>query len=287
MKDVSDPVALGIGEVALIVSDLRRAASFYQEVLGFELNSTDEFSSKLGLGEQDLLILRESPDAERHQGTAGLYHFAVLYPTRKDLASALSWVLKNGVLIDGFADHHVSEAVYLRDPDGNGIELYRDRPRESWRFEHGELVMGTAPLDVSDLLTEAQTDRLRHGLPLGTRIGHVHLHVSELESSEAFYRGILGFDLMMHYGDSASFLSSGGYHHHIGINTWMGRGAPGAVPGSLGMDYFRVEYPTQNALATVVARLGEAVVEPGPTDGEFFTTDPSGNRILLSLSPGG
>jgi catechol 2,3-dioxygenase len=193
--------------------------------------------------------------------------------------------------MQGFSDHGVSEAIYLADPEGNGIEVYRDRPRGEWPTTDGRLRMGSEPLDVEALLAEAEQAAVATarepwgGLPPGTRIGHVHLHVAFLEDTLDFYTRVLGFGLTMRYGDSALFLAAGGYHHHIGANTWAGVGAPRPPAGALGLDHFVVLLPDDAALADVAGRLGAAGVEAEVRPEAIAVADPSGNRMAFVVKP--
>ncbi|MBN1666612.1 MAG: VOC family protein, partial [Anaerolineales bacterium] len=215
------------GRVVLAVPDLDRSLDFYQNVLGFRLHHQEGQVATLGAGQADLLELQADPSFRRLKGTTGLYHFAILVPTRRDLAFVLRRIAETETPVSGFADHLVSEAIYLPDPDGNGIEIYCDRPSDTWRGPNGNLRMGTEPLDLGDLLAEVTGENPSwDGLPTGTRLGHVNLHVADLEAAIDFYREALGLDLVMRYGPGAAFLSAGGYHHHVGINTWNGEGAP-------------------------------------------------------------
>jgi catechol 2,3-dioxygenase len=184
--------------------------------------------------------------------------------------------------MQGAADHGVSEALYLGDPDGNGIEVYRDRPREKWPIVNGRLHMGADPLDLESILAEDTAGDGR-GLAATTVIGHVHLHVSRLEEAERFYTGILGFELMQRYGPSALFVSAGGYHHHIGLNTWAGVGAPPPPPGAIGLRHFVVRMASEPARADVAARLRSASVPFDMTPDGLLVHDPAGNGILFRV----
>jgi catechol 2,3-dioxygenase len=183
----------------------------------------------------------------------------------------------------GSADHLVSEALYLADPEGNGIEIYRDRPRGEWSFDDGELRMATEPLDLDDLLADAGGEPWS-GLPAGTRMGHIHLHVSRLDAAERFYVGVLGFERMTSYRDSALFLAAGGYHHHLGLNTWLGVGAPPPPAGAAGLDHFELILPDEAALESVVARVREAGLGIERVAGGFLIQDPSANRLVLAAA---
>lgn len=274
-----------IGAVHLTIADLDRSARFYREHVGFELVWQRGGEAGLGMGADVLAVLHESRDAERVSRTTGLYHFAILVPSRLDLARSLRHFADARTRMTGFSDHGVSEALYLSDPDGNGIEVYRDRPREEWQRVNGELQMTIDPLDVESLLREADADARAtgfawQGLPAGTTIGHMHLHVSFIEDGERFYREVLGFDLVKRYGESASFLAAGGYHHHIAINVWAGIGAPHPPAGAIGLKHFEIVLPDAEAVGDVVRRVEAAGLEIR-TEGGIGFDDPSGNRIQL------
>jgi catechol 2,3-dioxygenase len=275
------------GIVSLTVTNLARSLDFYQNVLGFKLNQQDGDTASLGAGGPDLILLRGNPEAKRSPRSTGLYHFAVLVPTRLDLAFVLHSIVETKTPVTGFADHLVSEAVYLPDPDGSGIEIYRDRPRDTWRDSSGELRMGTDPLDVEGLLAELEDhDSTWSGLPNGTRLGHIHLHVADLESAIRFYRDALGFDLLMRYGPSAAFLSAGGYHHHIGINTWNGTGAPQPPPDSIGLRHFNLHLPDTASLGALQDHLEQSGISLEKSGSGIWLHDPSSNRILLRAKTG-
>ena len=270
-----------IGAVHLTISDLRRSVPFYEAHLGFVVHRRDDRTAWLGAGGPDLLVLSQSETAPRVRGTTGLYHFAILVPSRADLSRSLRRLVETGTVMQGAADHGVSEALYLADEDGNGIEIYRDRPRAEWPVVAGRLRMGADPLDLDALLAEAGGAESGAGLARGTVIGHVHLHVSRLADAEAFYVGLLGFELMQQYGPSALFVAAGGYHHHIGLNTWAGVGAPPPPPGAVGLRHFVVSLPDEAALAAVAGRLIAAGVTPEAHEGGLLIHDPAKNAILL------
>ncbi len=193
-----------------------------------------------------LSLVGDGSAPPRDPRQTGLYHFAILVPTRRDLAVALVRLAQGGWQLDGASDHLVSEALYLSDPDGNGIEIYRDRPRAEWRRgPDGQLSMATLPLDLDDLLGELQTapvDPVGDAqMPDGTRIGHVHLQVAELEQTEAFYAGVLGFDVMVRGYPGALFVAAGGYHHHVGLNTWHSRGGSTPPSGGIGLRAYELK----------------------------------------------
>ncbi len=276
-----------LGQVQLTVSDLERSLAFYQQALGFKVHRRDATAGTawLGAGGPDLLVLTELPGAKHSRGTTGLYHFAILTPSRLELAHSLKRIAETRTPVEGFADHHVSEAIYLPDPDGNGIEIYRDRPRAGWRDANGNFRMGTDPLDIDGVLSELDSNngqrREWNGLDPATKLGHMHLHMRSIPEAKTFYCDVLGFDLLMNIG-SALFVSAGGYHHHIGLNTWQGVGAPPPPPGSVGLRYFTVHLPDQTELDKVLDRVraAGAPVEEHPQG--TLVRDPSQNAIVLS-----
>jgi catechol 2,3-dioxygenase len=272
-----------LGPVWLTISNLERAKRFYAECLGFRVRHAKAATVYLGAGDADLLILTEVPEAIRVPGTTGLYHFAVLLPTRLDLARSLQHLLVARTELHGASDHLVSEALYLADPDGNGIELYCDRPRESWTYDATGLRMSSDPLDLNDLLSElSQAGDSWIGLPPQTTIGHIHLQVSDLAAAEAFYRRTLGFDLTTRFDKSASFLSAGGYHHHIAINTWAGTGAPPPPPGSIGLREFIVKVPDAAEFKKVVDRVQRSGLPVEEAPYSALMQDPSQNRLRFT-----
>jgi catechol 2,3-dioxygenase len=272
-----------IGGVHLTISDLRRSVRFYESHLGFAVHRRDDRTAWLGAGGSDLLVLSQCETAPRVRGTTGLYHFAILVPSRRDLARSLRRLVETETVLQGAADHGVSEALYLADPDGNGIEIYRDRPRAEWPYAGDRLQMGADPLDFDDLLGEPSGPGDGAGLAPATVIGHVHLHVSRLADAERFYVDVLGFELMQRYGPSALFVSAGGYHHHIGLNTWAGVGAPPPPSGAIGLRHFVVRLPTDAAVAEVVERVRAADIPVEATAGGHLIRDPAGNAIAFAV----
>ncbi len=273
---------LTIGMVALSVANLEASLTYYQQHIGLRLHQRKGDVAYLGTGGADLVRLEEKRGARKPFGTTGLYHYALLLPSRADLALALRRFATQQTMLSGMADHAVSEAIYLSDPDGHGIEIYRDRPREEWEFVNGRLKMTVDPLDVADLF-----DTLLHmpaqpwnGLPADTRMGHIHLHVNDLMTAEQFYCELLGFERVVRYGAGASFLATGGYHHHIGINIWNGAGAPPPPPDALGLEWYEI-HASAAELAQILARLEAAGVTAKPQDTGWRLTDPAGNAILL------
>ncbi len=266
-----------IGPVTIRVADASRSLRFYQEALGFRPVGHVAGLPALGApGMRDgapVVVLKEVPGARPARHASGLYHFAVLLPGRPALARALRRLARAQVSI-GQADHLVSEALYLSDPDGNGIEIYRDRPRDQWGWDDGRVRMATDPLDLEDLLREAESEPdSPDALPPGTRIGHVHLQVSDVQEAVQFYHGILGFDIVAAW-QGAAFLSAGGYHHHIGLNSWGSRGAPPAPPGATGLESFVIKVPDTEEQSRLAERLREAGVPVEETDGVLRARDP-------------
>ena len=275
------PAGTRVGEVALTVTDMEGALAFYREVLGLHLHESAGGEALLGSSEARFLRLVEDPAAPSGEGRARLYHFAVLFPSRATLAFALRRLLAARWPLAGAADHLVSEALYLSDPEGNGIELYRDRPSERWERSAGGIRMDTLPLDVESLLAEAGgSDGHPIGVPPATRMGHVHLHVRDLEEAERFYREVVGLERMARFGGSASFLAAGGYHHHLGINTWGTAGAPRALEGARGLRWYRLGLPTSEAWEGLAGRLQENGTEAEREAGELRFRDPSGHRVI-------
>lgn len=272
-----------IGLVKLKISDLKRSVTFYTEVVGLRILSQTENHAELTVdGKQPLLILEQIENAVilPERSVAGLYHFAILVPDRISLGLSLRNLIKFNIGV-GQGDHFVSEALYISDPDNNGIEIYADRPKEMWKRDAaGEYIMTTDPVDVDGLL-EISAGKTWSGLSEGTVIGHVHFHVSDLRKAEEFYCAILGFDVTAHYGDMALFISAGGYHHHIGLNTWAGVGAPPAPHDAVGLDYFTLVVPNHGELDTVVVQLKNAGISVTYQDGGWFVKDPSNITIKL------
>jgi catechol 2,3-dioxygenase len=273
-----------MGAVRLAVADLDGVHDFYRRAIGLSELEPEDGIVRLGTEGSDeaLVELAGDPDAPpRPRGTSGLFHLAILVPGRADLARALQRVAEAGWRLSGASDHLVSEALYLSDPEGNGIELYRDRPREEWPVRDGELQMDTLPLDLDGVLGELRREDADAPMPAGTRIGHVHLNVGDLAAAEAFYSGALGFDVVVRGYPGAIFVSAGGYHHHLGLNTWAGEGASAPPPGSRGLRQFEIRLPGEAQLVAEENRLREAGFEPVSEGGTVRSTDPSGNRLVL------
>jgi len=275
--------ATTIGEIQLYVSNLERSLRYYQDGLGFKLLSRENGEAVLGTGDRRLITLIEKPGAHRIPKTTGLYHFAVLLPDRRGLARLLYHLAESEIEVQGAADHGVSEALYLSDPDGIGIELYRDRKPGEWPVDDlGKLQMGTEELNIDDLVLELKKGVPDWtGLPENTKIGHVHLHVRDLAEAEQFYTRLLGFQLMQRYESGAIFVSAGGYHHHIGLNIWAGVGAPPPPTDAVGLRWFEIVLPDSTSLEAVQTRLQEANIPVETLTGAILIHDPSQNGILI------
>jgi catechol 2,3-dioxygenase len=273
-----------VGAVHLTVADLDRSLRWYARALGLEPTRERNGGgvAALGAGGDDLLVLHEEPGALPVAHHTGLYHYALLVPTRSDLARWLARVAQDRIPLTGLSDHIVSEAIYLRDPDGHGIEIYRDRPREQWIRDGDEVRMSTDPIDVEDLLAAAEGAPT--GVPAGTRMGHVHFHVADIPAAAAFYGDVLGFDETAHLGNQASFFSAGGYHHHIGVNTWAGHGATPPPPGSAALRHATIVLPDDAERDRVVARAADAVADPAEVADGILVRDPSQNALVLTVA---
>ncbi len=283
-----------IGLVSLTVSDLDRQLEFYEKVIGLQLRDRDENTASLGAGRADLLRLTRVPGATRGRGTTGLYHFAVLLPDRRELARVMGRLF--ALHYRNYpTDHIMTKTTYLNDLEGNGIELYTESPEDGmWSLANGDYVTrradgslsdGREPLDVEGLLKHLEPeDRLDAPMPPETKIGHVHLHVRDLAEAVNFYHGIIGFDVMgVAKAFRMGFVSAGGYHHHVGLNTWQGEGAPPPAPNSLGLRYFSVVLPDQAALDRVLERVRQAGVPTQQTEAGLLLRDPSQNGVVLSV----
>jgi len=283
-----------IGHVSLTVANLENQIAFYQQVLGFQLHWREGNKTGLGAGGAVLLRLTEEPNVRKYQRVTGLYHFAVLFPNRRELAVAMArlFALKYP---NSPTDHIMTKTTYLDDPEGNGIELYCESPEDGkWTMSNGKydtrradgsLSNGREPLDVDALFTHlTEDDRLDVSIPKETRMGHIHLHVRNVDEAVDFYHGIIGFDIMgVAKAFQMGFVSAGGYHHHLGLNTWQGEGAPTPPPDAVGLRYFTVELPNQKALDEVVARIDKAGIPSNQTENGLLLHDTSQNGMMLTL----
>lgn len=282
-----------IASVSLNVSNLELQTAFYQQALGFKLRRQEGNQAVLGTDERELLNLVEQPGYKRYRQVTGLYHMAILFPNRRELARVMARLF--AMKYRNYpTDHIMTKTTYLDDPEGNGIELYTESPEDgSWSMENGEYITrrtdgslssGREPLDVKALFSHLEEDdKLDVTVPPETRIGHVHLHVRDLHEAVDFYHGILGFDIMG-VVDSVrmAFVSAGGYHHHVGLNTWQGEGAPPPPADALGLRHFAIELPGQPALNEVITRVNEAGIPANQTEEGLLLHDPSQNGVLLT-----
>jgi catechol 2,3-dioxygenase len=269
----------------LVVADLERSLAYYASAVGLAVVEREAGSARIGVGDRALIVLEEQPGARRVSGYTGLYHFALLVPERADLARWLAHAARDRVALTGLADHFVSEALYLTDPDGHGIEIYWDRPRAVWEGQVAER-MTTEPLDTTDLLNELN-DPAREpfdALAPGTVMGHVHLKVAGIAETVAFYRDVLGLGLMARLGGRAAFFGAGGYHHHIGANTWESAGAPPPPADASRLQCLTIVLPDEPGRDAVRARLEASDVVTRDTSHGSMCDDPSGNTILLAVS---
>ncbi|SDM43939.1 catechol 2,3-dioxygenase [Psychrobacillus sp. OK028] len=281
MKYHNKPVTF-IELVELKVVDLQRSLEFYENIIGFKV--LEQQADKIYLtadGKTALLSIEQPADIlPTQQKTTGLYHFALLLPTRADLGAVLRHFAELNIRI-GAGDHLVSEALYLNDPDGNGIEIYSDRPDTEWKWENEFVEMATLQIDAQSILAEGANTEW-NGLPTGTVMGHIHLHVSELAETQKFYNA-LGFDVITPNYPGALFMGSGKYHHHIGLNTWAGVGAPPSPENVVGLKAFSVVYPSNEALQTAVSKVKAFGTEIVEENGTFTVKDPSQNKIKLTV----
>jgi catechol 2,3-dioxygenase len=282
-----------LGYISLTVASLENQIAFYQQALGFILHRRESNTAVLGTAETELLHLTEQPNNKRYRGVTGLYHFAILYPNRKELARAMARLFALRVP-NSPTDHIMTKTTYLNDPEGNGIELYAESPEDgTWNMANGSFDArradgtpsnGREPLDVEALfrhLTEADT--LDQPIPLETRLGHVHLHVRNVQEAVDFYHGVIGFDVMgLAPAFQAAFVSAGGYHHHVGLNTWQGEGAPPPPAYALGLRYFSIVLPDRKAYHEVIARITAAGLPANQTQNGLLVSDPSQNGVLFT-----
>jgi catechol 2,3-dioxygenase len=254
-----------ISRVRLRTADLRKALSFYQGVLGLKVVEQHRHEAGLAASEAGpaIIVLEEDRSATpRPLRTTGLFHFAIRYPSRRDLAHGFQRLLKANYPIEGASDHDVSEAIYLSDPDNNGVELYADRPRKTWQWNEGEVSMSTKPLDTADLLSTIKTEKEPPRISSEADLGHIHLHVANLATAEHFFHDVLGFDVTQRNYPGALFFSAGGYHHHLAANTWAGQTPPPA--NGVGLIDYRFEVPSQDILGRLRARARELGVKTRP-----------------------
>jgi len=293
--------ATRMGHVSLTVANLENQIAFYTNVLGFKLHWREGNKAGLGAplgdlttGSADLLRLTEEPNLKKYRGVTGLYHFAILFPNRRELARAIARLYS--LHYENYpTDHIMTKTTYLDDPEGNGIELYAESPEDgTWSMANGEYITrradgslssGREPLDVDALFKHLnKEDRIDEPVPAETRVGHVHLHVRNVDEALDFYHGIIGFDVMgVAKSFRMGFVSAGGYHHHIGLNTWQGEDAPPPPADAVELRYFAVELPDQEALDQVIERIDTAGIPSNQTDDGLLLHDPSQNGVMLTL----
>ena len=273
------PQTLRLGAVDLTVADLDRAVAWYESALGLRVHRHEPTVAELGDGVETVVVLHEDAQARPAGRHAGLYHYALLYPSREELARAAVRLAATRTPIDGASDHRTHEAIYLPDADGNGIELAADRPREEWPPSLG-YDRGPAPLDFDSLLATVAGEERREHVGEGLRMGHLHLHVGDVDEGLAFYRDLLGFELQANLG-SAAFVSAGGYHHHLGFNVWRGRGVGAPPAHTIGLRHWTVQLPADADVAEVRARVEAAGAAVEPHAGGILVRDPWGTAVAI------
>jgi catechol 2,3-dioxygenase len=279
------PPTLRLGPVHLTVSHLDGSIAFYERALGLRLHDRDGDVATIGTGGEDLLVLVEEAGAAPGGRHAGLYHFALLFPNRKELARAVLRLASTQTRIEGASDHGVSEAIYLRDPDDNGIELYADRPRSAWpapRSAGDRVEMYTIALDMKDLMRAIEDEEPREHAGRGLVMGHLHLHVGDVERALRFYRDVLGFEVMVRL-PSAAFVSAGGYHHQLGFNTWLGSDVKPLPPNTVGLRHWTVRLASPDEVAAVRARVDIAGLQAYNHETGFLVRDPWETAVVFSV----
>lgn len=281
MRHFHESPNLYIGAVDIKVQNIEKSIAFYEQIIGLKvLQKSDKSASMTADGKNPLIILEQPENVvPKTQRTAGLYHFAILLPTRADLSVFLRHIAEIGYPL-GAGDHLVSEALYLNDLDGNGIEVYTDRPSETWKWENGLVDMATLEIDAEGILAESNAPW--QGLPVGTVMGHIHLHVSDLAKAADFYTKGLGYEIVSNY-PQAHFLSTGGYHHHIAINTWAGTGVPATPVNSVGLNWYEIVFPSEEKREQTVQQLEQVGATVSKQGNDYVTSDPAGNGIRLVL----
>jgi catechol 2,3-dioxygenase len=274
------PPTLSLGAVHLTVTDLDRSVSFYEDAIGLRLHRRTDSQAAMGVGEGDLIVLYEEPGARRAGRHAGLYHYALLFSSREELAHAALRLAVTRTRIQGASDHGTHEAIYLPDPDGNGIELAADRPRERWPRSL-EYAGGPHPLDLDDLLAVVAGEEPREEAGSGLAIGHMHLHVGDLEQGLGFYRDVLGFELTAFIPGAAAFVAAGDYHHHLGFNVWRGEGVPPAPQGGVGLRHWTVVLEEQGQVAAVDDRVRAAGISTEDHERGLLVRDPWEIAVLF------
>lgn len=281
------PASTGVGEVHLGVASLSEALVFYRDILGYGSTEVDGETVALSPdgGPAHFVLHQQEHAVAPGFRTSGLFHAAILLPERRDLALVTQRLVNSGWDIGGASDHGVSEALYLSDVDNNGIEIYVDRPRAAWPVAGSQVRMVTERLDFESLFGElAGSDLEWQGVPSGSTIGHVHLQVGDLEASKRFYVEVLGFDVMQDTYPGALFVAAGGYHHHIGMNTWAGKGIPAPDESATGLKHYSVLLPDVVSLDATLSRLEEAGLRPVEYGNGWLVRDPDGIGVVLRVS---
>jgi catechol 2,3-dioxygenase len=271
-----------VAEVGLKVLDLEKMIEFYTKTIGFDLLARTEKKAELGASGNTLLVLESIDGLLPKSGRyAGLYHFAILLPNRKELGKALLHLYQKGIGL-GSSDHLVSEALYLSDPEGNGIEIYRDRAAEEWNWNQDQVEMAVDPLDAKGVVKAAQeSNETWQGMPADTVMGHIHLHVSNLAEAERFYIEGLGFEVVTSMGRQALFIADQKYHHHIGLNIWNGVGIPALPEKTAGLNYYTLNFDNEDKRGAAAERLRKLGAEVEEHTDYIMTKDPAGNEIRL------
>ena len=275
------PATLRLGPVHLTVTDLDRSVEFYETSIGLRTHRRDGAEAVLGTGGDDVLVLVEQSDSRRAGRHAGLYHFALLHPSRLELARAAKRLIATSTPVSGASDHNISEAIYLPDPDGNGIELAADRPRETWGdLSDPTAIGGPMPLDMKDLLAMAEEEEPQAEASPELKVGHLHLHVGDIDRALGFWRDGVGFEVMTRF-PSAAFIAAGGYHHHLGLNTWRGEGVPPQPDGVVGLRHWTIVLDDAADVAAVRERVAATGAELEERPGGFLARDPWGNAVAI------
>lgn len=274
------PDELKLGAAHLRVQNLDTALPFYTDVIGLRLRDRTDSTARFAAGGDDVVVLHETATGRQPSRHSGLYHVALLYPTRLELARVAQRIAESRTPVQGASDHGTHEAIYLPDPDGNGLELAADRPRDQWPDMTDITKIAPNPLDMGGLFNLTSGREVEPEAEDGLAVGHIHLHVGSVEKGLAFYRDLVGFDLIT-FLDSAAFVSAGGYHHHLAFNTWQGVDAPPSPLDSAGLDHWTVELLSAEQVAAVEARLTSAGHETTAIEGGFEVRDPWGNALHL------
>jgi len=276
--------ATRLGAIHLVITDLGRSVGFYERSIGLRLHGRDAASARLGAGGEDLVVLHEVPDADPPGSHAGLYHFALRHPSREGLARAAARLAVTSTTITGASDHGFSEAIYLADPDGNGIELYADRRRAEWPPLDRIDRIAPEPLDLDGLLRSVGDGAARDRADAGLVVGHVHLHVGDIDAARSFYRDVIGFDEQIVL-PNAVFVSAGGYHHHLAFNLWRGTAVPPAPLGVVGLDHWTILVEDRRQLDAILDRASRAGLDlERPQDDAALLRGPDGIAVRIALT---